>query len=253
MQRVLLVIDDYGELLFLQTLLKKLGFDVDGIQNERSFEESFLVLNPELVIATAKGKRVNGLELAEKLRRRNGLPKMVLLASGTMFDKLREIQIENVDAILESPVATTSLLQSVARICQVDEVALLEKYRKFKATLSPDSEADLQILKRDRAATTESESSADDSFTFKSTGETPTASGSTSVKPSTLSTKDRRERFKKVLSELDKPSVQRFDAERVKKFTKVIRASENQNQSKDLEGERQSFVKAMFKRAKRMR
>lgn len=236
-----MVVDDYGELLFLQTMLKKLGFDVDGIQNERSFEESYLALNPELILATAKGKRVNGIELAEGLRRNRGMPKIILLAAGQLFEKMRGIKIENVDATLESPVATTPLLQTIARVASLDEAALLEKYRKFKATLSPDSESDMQILKREKSVD-------DDKIVIPGTPEPQIPA--VKIEPSTLSDSARQERFTKTLKSLDKPVADHFDSARVHKYTKEIRASEDPQSLKDLENERQEFVKAMFKKAK---
>src|SRR5262245_13824695 len=114
MKRILLVIDDYGELLFLQTLLKKLGFDVDGIQNERHFEESCLSLNPDVIIASAKGKRVNGLEIAEGLRKVRGFPKILLLAANTIVERLRGLQLAHIDGVLESPVSAIQLLSLIA-------------------------------------------------------------------------------------------------------------------------------------------
>lgn len=245
MQRVLLVIDDYGELLFLQTLLKKLGFDVDGIQNERGFEESYLALNPELIIATAKGKRVNGLEMADGLRRVRGFPKLILLAGGPFFEKLRGLQIENVDGILESPVATTGLLQTIARVGNLDETALLDKYRRFKATLSPGNEVDQQILKRDKVE-------AEEKIVVSGMPQpSPVTSGAIHMQPSILTPSEREERFAKTLAELEEPTIQIFDRERVHKFTKMIRATENPHSVEKLENERQEFVKALFKKAKR--
>src|SRR3954467_784956 len=84
MLRVLMVLEDYGELMFLQTVLKKIGFDVDAIQNARSFSDSVLRMNPDILVMTGHGKRVKGLELSRSLRRVRGLPHTILIhAPGT--------------------------------------------------------------------------------------------------------------------------------------------------------------------------
>ena len=240
MLRILLVVDDYGELLFLQTLLKKLGFDVDGIQNERSFEDSFLALNPDVVIASAKGKKVDGLELSENMRKVRGLPKVILLAGGPLLDRLQTLQLVNVDGLLESPVSSMRLLAMIAAKCGLDQAVLLEKYRKLKATLSPEREADLQILRRDE----EGELSLD-------TAPLPQAQEVvTQASPSTLSIQQRQQRFQKTLSQIDKPQSERFERSRIQQFTKEIRAGEDVKENIKLEEERQAFVRALFKKAR---
>ncbi len=232
MLRVLLILDDYGELLFMQTLLKKLGFDVDGIQNERNFEEAFLALNPEIVIATAHGKKVDGLSLAESIRRVRGFPKVILVASGPMLDRLRNLEGGSHDAILESPVAASRLLGTIATLASQHPSILLEKYSRLKATLSPEREADLQILKRDEGA---------------DPGPPPVSGGAAPVSPA-LDEEARLARFKRALEDPQKPKAQRFDRQRVHAFTKEIRAGEDPDKLAKLEAERQAFIKAMFKK-----
>lgn len=261
MLRVLLVVDDYGELLFLQTLLKKLGFDVDGIQNERSFEESFLALNPDVVIASAKGKKVDGLELAENVRKVRGLPKMILLAAGPMLDRLQTLQLPNVDGILESPVSAMRLLGMVAKHGGLDQAVLLEKYRKLKATLSPEREADLQILKRDEEGELTLEGMSTPPLTVNGMPSPRPAEpiqvsnqmpGETSapIHVSTLAIQERQKRFEQNLKNIEKPAADRFQRSRIQAFTKEIRAGEDPEESAKLEEERQAFVRELFKKAR---
>lgn len=261
MLRTLLVVDDYTELLFLQTLLKKLGFDVDGIQNERSFEEAFLALNPDIVIATAKGKKVDGLQMAENLRKVRGLPKVIMLASGPMLDRLQTLNIPSVDGILESPVSAMRLLGMMAKHGGLDQAHLLEKYRKLKATLSPEREADLQILKRDEE---DGELTLEGMMTpplkmpsTANSGAEPAkleASANTpdGGKVSTTAIQKRQQRFQKHVAAMakDQPESDRFDRSRIQSFTKEIRANENPAESAKLEEERQQFVKELFKKAR---
>ncbi len=253
MLRVLLVIDDYSELLFLQTLLKKLGFDVDGIQSERSFEETYLTLNPEMLIATAKGKRVNGLSLVENIRRTRGYPKTLLLAPSPLLERLKVLQLPNVDMLVESPVGTMALLRKISQLGEIDEAALVEKYRKLKATLDPQSELDLHILNRDQVETYRGpdESLEENAVTLKGPNgsdevDTPIVKRATS----SMGDEERKRRFAKFVNISDKPQATFFDKDRVQQFTKEIRQSENPEENADLEEERQAFVKALFRKAK---
>lgn len=249
MLRVLLAVDDYGELLFLQTLLKKLGFDVDGIQSEQRFEEAFLALNPDMIIATARGKRINGMEIAEGLRRSKGLPKVLLLAPSAIIEKLRGIEIQNVDALLESPVGALGLLAELALHGGIDRQALIDKYKKLKATLSPEREADLHILRRDAEAEEWLKSGAGGSAAVDQ-GVAETLESVSPLKPSSMSEEARRERFKAMIDKTEKPQNDRFPRERIVQFHKEIRAQEQSEDTRELEEERQGFVKALFRKAK---
>ena len=79
MLRVLLVLEDYGELVFLQILLSKLGFDVGTLKNPKAMQDSLAKLNPDVVLMTARGKRVNGTELSAHIKKIQGRPKIVFL------------------------------------------------------------------------------------------------------------------------------------------------------------------------------
>lgn len=151
--RVLLVIDDYGEMVYLQTLLKKLGFDVDSVQSQRAFNSKNLGFNPQVIIATADGRRVNGIEIAENTRRRQGFPKIVLLSSASQARELNIQQLPNIDGQLESPVNVQKLLQVIANVGGLDSSTLMEKYMKMRAALHPDEEGDLTLLKGEQTGT----------------------------------------------------------------------------------------------------
>src|SRR5580700_5245585 len=105
MLRVLLVLEDYGELVFLQILLSKLGFDVGTVKNPKAMQDSMAKLNPDVVFLTAKGKRVNGTELSAQIKRVQGRPKIVLLAPTPIRDRLSKVEIQHAEAVLESPVS----------------------------------------------------------------------------------------------------------------------------------------------------
>ena len=116
MLRVLLVLEDYGELMFLQTVLKKIGFDVDSIQNPRMFADSMLSLNPDVLVMTAYGKRIRGVEMVAGIKKNRGLPKIILIRSATLSkDIYKEL---DVDVWLDSPVAAPNLLDAIAA-CRV--------------------------------------------------------------------------------------------------------------------------------------
>lgn len=242
MIRVLLVIDDYGELVYLQTLLKKIGFDVDGVQNQKKVDDLVLSFNPDLIVATSKGKRVNGLKVAERIKRIKGLPKIILLIPTAMSEKMQGFTFNNVDSFIESPVKAVDLLGNLARVVGLDGDQLIEKYRKMKQKLDPDNEADVHLIKN--------EEGIDESFEDESPRPRSSSSGAVSVNmsPSSITPEERSQRMKTMLKKLKQPKANGFPQDVVKHFNKKIRSEEQLEDTKDLEEERQAFVKAMFKK-----
>jgi hypothetical protein len=128
MLRVLMVLDDYAEMMFLQTVLKKLGLDVDAIQNPRSFSDSMLRMNPDVLVMTALGKRVRGVDLARGVRRNRGLPNIILLGrDGTSHHDLQEVE-----GWLDSPVAALDLVDLIARLRGLDVKLLHDKFLRLQ-------------------------------------------------------------------------------------------------------------------------
>lgn len=240
MLRILLAIEDYSELVFLQTLLKKVGFDVDGVNKETQFEDSYLSLNPDIVVMTAYGKKIDGISLAEKLKKSRGSPKVVLLAPHQILEKLQTITLPHIDSLLESPVSTSDLLKKIAALGGLDEAGLLEKYRRIKNTLSTDREVDKQILQRDNDQAVHASKSNSGNHSLKEWSQ---------FIRSTQSTEQRKARFAQaVASGGDLPKENQFDRKKVHQYTKDIRSQEAREDHADLEAERMAFVKQLFKK-----
>ncbi len=144
MLRIFLVIDDYNELIYLQSLLKKLGFDVEGLQNQKKYADVSLGFNPQILITTARGRKVDGLALSRSIAKRRGIPKVIALRSpGDSFSP-SDFEDAGVDEVLDSPINPKKLLLCIATLGAVDEVVLLEKYVKIKANaMVTDEEAQL--------------------------------------------------------------------------------------------------------------
>lgn len=262
MVRVLLLVDDYRELVFLQTLLKKTGFDVDGTQNGGKYEEMKLTLNPELIIASSRGKTINGLQLAEDLKRHNDLPRFILIVPHKMAQKIHGLKLKNVDGIIDSPIDAKKLLVTIAKVCGLDSEALIQKLNKMMSSLDTDNEDDLQLLKMqpgtgdDKIRIAGDRPDSGDSETFiagerqdgAETEEAVTTNSNVSLNPSTISDEDRQARMQKAIDELETPEADGFASEVVDQWNRRIRTKEKEQDLEDLEDERQRFVKSLFKK-----
>jgi hypothetical protein len=128
MKRILLVIEGFNELAYTETLLKKVGFDCTGTQNELGIAEKILSFRPQVMLATCKGKKVKGETLIERLNGKGlHLPHLVLLASGDQ--KFTEFERSHSQAqhILISPVAPAQLIEALADVLEMDSANLLKK------------------------------------------------------------------------------------------------------------------------------
>ena len=278
MLRTLLVIDDYGEMVFLQTLLKKVGFDVEGIQSPRAVGDAILNFNPDLIILTANGKRINGVDISEGIKRASGRPRLVLLVPEQLMDRFQGVQLKNIDAFVGSPIKPAALLQKVAEVGGLDGALLAEKYAKLKSS-QVQSEENLKVMSSDQDVSDENhlqiisgkidedngpqrvggeeDSAHKPRFSLKKEARDLTKTAghqesdeSTAVSQQPLSPEERSMRYQKALESMETPKFDGLPTERVREFHKQIRNQEKPGDLKPLEEERKEFVRTLFKTAK---
>jgi CheY-like chemotaxis protein len=133
MRRILLVVDHYTELIYIQSLLKKIGFSVDGVQSDRGFEEAVLRTNPDLVIFSLRSKRFYGIELLSLIRQ---TPKTIVLAPKSVVEVAGSLaELAPAGRVLETPVQAVELLSALADLGSLDLQGLLAKYSKIRSYL----------------------------------------------------------------------------------------------------------------------
>lgn len=131
--RVLLVFDEYQEMMVTETYLKKVGFDVIGIMNELSIQEKIFEFNPEAIIVSGKSNRVSSISVGKKLKdilRYDGRVVLALPKNQRPDpDELRKIKM---DVLMESPIQSDRLIQVLAKFSGVSAEPILEKLKKAR-------------------------------------------------------------------------------------------------------------------------
>jgi DNA-binding response OmpR family regulator len=229
MLRILLALEDYGELMFLQTVLKKIGFDVDSTQNSRKLGDMLLAMNPDVLVMTAKGKRVKGVDLVPSIKKNRGLPKIILIRTGAM-SKDEALKVEG---WLDSPVGAPDLLDKIAELNGLDRLVLQEKLLKLRMQ---DTEIEPgRVLKMN---------------------DTPEESLARSQKPagnfgvlkaSTMSAADRQSRYQKFIEDTDVEEAG-FNPKSVQADVKELRTQETAADLEEIERQRRAFVEHLFKK-----
>jgi hypothetical protein len=143
MQKVMLVIDDYNELVFTENLLKRMGFDVLSLNRDSTFQDAVLSFFPHVLIATLKGQHVEGLRLAINIKKKNANIKTVLLAPSAK--DLTLPPEARVDALMDIPIQALPLLKELSRLLKLDETYLLEKFDKLNKARNFTRENDMKM------------------------------------------------------------------------------------------------------------
>ena len=138
MNKILLVYEDYADLMSVESTLKKVGFDVIGLSSEYSVAEQMLSFNPDVVVGSGKGGKVSSLGVGKRLKEMGRWQgKSVLIFPANFKPAPQDLIKIRVDMILEAPVAPLRLLQVLAKLLGHDEAVLLERLNKAIHMESP--------------------------------------------------------------------------------------------------------------------
>lgn len=148
MDRVLLVIDDIQYNRQVEMTLRKLGFDVESVNNEFSMNEPLLAFNPDYIVVKGQGQRLNTLSVAKKLRESNNHNNKVILVFPENFDiSSEELFKIRADLILNEPISTLRLVMYLISLSGLNIEFVKEKLLKYAITDSQFRAGEQQLLK----------------------------------------------------------------------------------------------------------
>jgi hypothetical protein len=132
MSKVLLVYEDYADLMTVDATLKRVGFDVLAISSEYSMADQMLGFNPDVVVGAGRAGKVTTLGVGKRLKEMTRWPgKSVLIFPPNFKPAPQDLLKLRVDMILESPVPAMRLVQVIARLLGQDENLILERLNKM--------------------------------------------------------------------------------------------------------------------------
>ncbi|MEQ1877130.1 MAG: hypothetical protein ABL958_10820 [Bdellovibrionia bacterium] len=243
MRRILLVVEDYNELVFLETLYKKVGLDVEGMQNDVAAPEKLLGFSPDMIVLSTYGTRVNAVRLLSKVKRKDGCPKVILL-----FQKSRpgsEKDLKNmVDAMFESPIHPRFLLEATEKLLKIEPNSLMKKMERFDTSSQDDNK--MQHIKGDGGKVVQ--------FPLKNQGkeEKPRVPISEYRENNNVSEEyktKKKHRYQAWVDGEHLPPFQGINHERVAEIEKEWRKREDDPDIQQIDEERKAFVKALFEKS----
>ncbi len=146
MRRILLVIENLNEMLFIEGLLKKLGFDVESIRNEAAISEKIIAFGPDMVIETGVGQRLDGGRIAARVKKQGNIRLLLLFPHSKLQDK-RFLESYLADGAIETPVNPRSLIKAICQFTGIDKEKILKKFDKLSIAQNASPEAaTLQVI-----------------------------------------------------------------------------------------------------------
>ncbi|MFS4457593.1 hypothetical protein [Bdellovibrio sp. HCB2-146] len=132
MSKVLLVYEDYADLMNVEATLKRVGFDVLGVSSEYSLADQMLGFNPEVVVGSGRGGKVTTLGVGKRLKEMTRWQgKSILIFPANAKPAPQDLLKIRVDMILEAPVPVMRLVQVIARLSGQDEGAIMDRLNKM--------------------------------------------------------------------------------------------------------------------------
>jgi CheY-like chemotaxis protein len=141
MRKIMLVIEDYTDMVSLENLLRRLGFDVLSVSREVLVIDAFFRFFPDIVISTAKGRQLDGFRVAARLKKLQNPPRMILAHSAGTTQSVGnspvppEVQ-EFIVGNIQFPILAEHLIQTLAEVGGLNGKMLYEKYLKFNPSPS---------------------------------------------------------------------------------------------------------------------
>lgn len=251
MPRILLILDDYNEMLYLQTLLKKLGFDVDSLTNTRNISDAIISFNPKFLIMTALGKKVNGIELSKEINKRSGYPRLILLKPITQNFSNGELSSSAIDNVMETPVNILKLLKCISGF---DSTVKYDQLTVKLANIVSVDKSDEDFIKKIKGDLGEDvlNNNPTEKLTQKHKNELVFGESRPVIK-SNMSEEQRTARYEKFLSELKDAPVGNggFSKAKVKEIKKM-RKSVNGPNDDEVDEQKKEFVKALYVHLKKV-
>ncbi len=131
MKRILLVLEDYNEQSFIETLFKKIGFDVLSLRNEVMLSDNLLTFKPDVVIGTGDGPKIKGSRISKKVRERGFAAHMILLFPINKINDQKLMEQFKDEVCMETPINPRQLIGTLCDLTKLNAETVFQKYEKL--------------------------------------------------------------------------------------------------------------------------
>lgn len=238
MRRILLILEEVKEMTFLENLFRKLRFDVETIKTNVGIMDKFLGFRPDLVIMTARGKKINGIDLCKKMNPKGDATKIILAISSQAGIKPAELKGINIVGFLESPINPMKAIELIASHLKLDLAVLKENLERSTRTVEdPGTGKDSTFVKS-------KDKGSEDATWVKGKG-TKDALFDVSGGNVSESSKGPSKYLNHKLLNFETPKQSNLDKDRIQKAVAKIAT---EGREPELDEARRDFVKALYRK-----
>lgn len=134
MEKVLLVFEQYTEMIVFETALQKTGYKTLGITNDYSVGEKLLSFNPDYIVVYGTSGRVKTINVGRKLHELTKWKgKSILIFHPDQRPDASDFRVIKSDMILEFPLTPSQIVMTLAEMSQLSDSELHEKLSKLSS------------------------------------------------------------------------------------------------------------------------
>lgn len=243
MVKVLLVYEDFNELVLAESFLKKVGFDIVGVSNEVLLHDQLLSFNPDVVVANGRSSRVSSFSVGQKMKENHRFQgKCVVVVPKDVRPSPQEMLKMKMDGILESPVQPDKLIQVLCRLTNQDANAFLEKFQKAKLT-------DPELQKNMMVTSTSSAESIAVKGNFGSNSEAAVVKSASLASQIPLRDPERIQKYTKMTAGIEFDMKQSSHTRQdIKEKQKDLKKDWDFDKLEDLDEQKREFASALFRK-----
>lgn len=145
-RKIMLVIDDYQELVVFENLLRRLGFDVLSLGKELLVGDALFKFHPDIVIATSQGRSVDGFKVAARVKKQVPPPKVALAYTNGSPPSLSLDMRILVDGLIALPVQPANIIKLVAKLGGLKAEPLLDKFKKIMNSPAAPKSEEIRVM-----------------------------------------------------------------------------------------------------------
>ncbi len=240
MRRIFLLLDDYVELTFLETILKKVGFDAVGYQGIMNASDKAMEISPDLLILSDVIKGQATSDALDQIKRIRPQAKCLLLRRDFSLPITHNLKL--IDLTLKSPIDPIDFLKHVSGLMQVDAAAIVEKFMKLGLFRGAEAESYIKVAKSTSTSNAILDHTDDVKVTSSST------ENSNFLKKVTSTDTTRIDSYQKKIQGVPEAKSSGIDHKAVVKASAELRSRSGDKELQKIDEERQEFVKALFKK-----
>lgn len=149
MDRVLLVIDDIQYCRHVEMTLRKMGFDVESINNEFNLSDSVISYNPDYIVCKGNSSRLSAVNVGKKLKESNlkFSGKVILILANGLNLAPDELIKMKMDLLFFEPMSTLKLAISLFSLTGGEVEFVKDKMLKFAITDTQFRNFEQQLLR----------------------------------------------------------------------------------------------------------